>query len=195
MAPLAIALRVAGGLALPYIMEMIGKKILPGAATRVDSAHLANQTKLGNLKGFKASRFAGGLRGLGAPIAAVGTAGKYALPLILGGLGRGIQGASVGAGALLGGMANTIASPEQRKVYGDTPGIAAATGSGIGVSAIGNAAGSSINDAANLMRLNELQNTLHSRMLTQADEIKSLNLKAHEADLLRSATYLQGIRK
>jgi len=135
---------------------------------------------------------------------ALGTAGTFAIPLAIGLGGRGIQAGATGLGALTSAVGQMPGhfdlTPDIKKsLYGATPssalgGIAGGVGqaAGLGVSALGNAVGSSVNDLSNTLRLQDLQSGLHQRMLGQAADIKSLNLKPGELDLLGRMSSAQG---
>jgi hypothetical protein len=205
---MALPLVIGGAaLALPLIMKLIGKAAAKGGAAlapRLTGAAFPAMATAPTL----ASR---ALTGAGQSMQAGGQrAGSFmAGAAIPGGilLGRGLQGASIGAGAgieALGNLPRAMSSTTQaqRERFGKTPSdslaeIVSGVGraAGIGVSAVGNAVGSTIGDMSNQARLAKLNQDLHNRTMQQAQEIQGLNLRPSDANLLGRTISAQGRAK
>lgn len=141
---------------------------------------------------------------LGKGAHAVGAVGSYAAPVAMSLLGRGVQAASVGGGALLGAAARLPLAinqtpAESKARYGTTPteqvgefiaGLGDAAG--IGASAVGSAVGSTISDSARELQLMDLQKNLHARTLSDLSDISELGVRPSDAALYAQLLRSQG---
>lgn len=141
---------------------------------------------------------------LGKGMSAVGNVGTYAAPIAMDLIGRGVQAASVGGGALLGAAARLPLAinqtpAESKARYGATPSeqvaeLIAGLGdaAGVGVSAVGSAIGSTVSDAARELRLMDMQKALHARTMSDLSDISDLGVRPSDAALYAQLLRSQG---
>lgn len=204
-APLiAAGAKVLAKPALKLIMSMIALKGA-GSLAKAGGRFLTNKglDMATNPSGGRVINMGGrALLGTGGALSSIpdtiGRVAKSAAPFALSLGGKAVQGASLGAGALAAALGessgNVLRTPSaKRELYGNTPTDAAAdllsgigSASGIGISGVGNALGSSMVDQAEQMRLRELEKLMRKKYMEQLDDIKSKNVTPSEASMMES---------
>lgn len=192
MAPIVA---VGAKVARPLILSILAKKLGPAASKALAGKSLDAMIagKDGLSAALKlASKGAGGAAKIGGVVTdALSAVGAFGLGLG----GKALQTAGVAGGALAqtaGNIPRALSvTPDAKKAYyGRTPmdvvgDIASGVGSAanVGISMAGNALGSSFNDAANALRLRQLEDRKKAEWLAMMNAIQQQNMRPSDAVL------------